>query len=221
VTVVDTVTGCANLDRFAEAARQAAAADALYISKTDLAPFDAALARRLRVLNPDAERIVGQAQSDPGAIVFGTPSSVASGGSTPTLPSPASGGGSGWEPLGGAASGEATHTHGIAAYTVVFEGPFSRFDFARALGELARERGYDLLRVKGIVAFADEPDRPALIQAAQHAMLTPDWLDGWPDADRRSRLVFVVHDIAPAEILDRFAFAAPCLIGPPASRRGH
>ena len=98
-------------------------------------------------------------------------------------------------------------------------GPLGRLDFARALGELARERGYDLLRVKGIVAFADEPDRPALIQAAQHALLAPEWLDDWPDADRRSRLVFVVHDIPVEDILDRFAFAAPSLIGPPASGR--
>ena len=40
-------------------------------------------------------------------------------------------------------------------------------------------------------------------------MFTPEWLDAWPDDDRRSRLVFVVHDIAPGEILDHFAFASP------------
>jgi hypothetical protein len=51
-----------------------------------------------------------------------------------------------------------------------------------------------------------------VVQAAQHAMFTPEWLDAWPDADTRSRLVFIVHDIAPAEILDRFAFAQPRLI---------
>jgi G3E family GTPase len=113
----------------------------------------------------------------------------------------------------------AEHSHGIAAYTIVFERPLGRLDFARALGGLARERGYDVLRVKGIVAFADEPHRPALIQAAQHAMLAPEWLDEWPDSDRRSRLVFIVHDIAAPEILDRFAFASPVLIGPPASGR--
>ena len=61
--------------------------------------------------------------------------------------------------------------------------------------------------------FADRPDRPAVVQAAQHAMFTPEWLDAWPDADQRSRLVFIVHDIAPDEILARFAFAAPRLIG--------
>ena len=44
VTLVDAVTGADSLQRFAEAARQAAVADALVISKTDLAPFGADLA---------------------------------------------------------------------------------------------------------------------------------------------------------------------------------
>jgi G3E family GTPase len=38
------------------------------------------------------------------------------------------------------------------------------------------------LRVKGIVAFADRGDQPALVQAAQHTMFAPEWLDAWPDA---------------------------------------
>ena len=62
--------------------------------------------------------------------------------------------------------------------------------------------------------FADRPDHPAIVQAAQHAMFAPEWLDDWPDEDHRSRLVFVVHDIAAAELLDRFAFAAPHILGP-------
>jgi len=78
---------------------------------------------------------------------------------------------------------EAAHTHGVATYTIILGGPVSRFDFARALGGLAQERGNDLLRVKGLVRFADRPDRPAIVQAAQHAMFTPEWLGSWPDAD--------------------------------------
>src|SRR6185295_10841919 len=99
--------------------------------------------------------------------------------------------------------------------TVMLEQAISRLDFARALGGLAMDRGNDLLRVKGLVRFADRPDRPAVVQAAQHAMFTPEWLDAWPDSDERSRLVFIVHEIASDEILARFAFALPRLIGPP------
>jgi G3E family GTPase len=113
---------------------------------------------------------------------------------------------------------EAAHTHGITAHSIELEGAVSRLEFARALGGLAMDRGNDLLRVKGIVRFSDRPETPAIVQAAQHAMFTPEWLAGWPDSDHRSRLVFVVHEIAPGEILDRFAFASPVLLGPQASR---
>ena len=98
----------------------------------------------------------------------------------------------------------AHHTHGIDAFALILEGEISRLDFARALGGLAGERGNDLLRVKGIVRFADRPERPAVVQAAQHALFAPEWLDDWPDDDHRSRLVFVVHDIPRAEILEAF-----------------
>jgi G3E family GTPase len=117
------------------------------------------------------------------------------------------------------AGSEAAHTHGVATFTVILDAPISRLAFARALGGLARDRGNDLLRVKGLVRFSDRPNRPAVVQAAQHAMFTPEWLDDWPDSDRRSRLVFIVHDIAPDEILARFAFAAPQIMRPPASGR--
>jgi len=223
VTMVDAVTGIATLDRFAEAARQAAVADALVISKTDLAPFGDALAARLAALNPGAERIQGAAASDPASVLFSPhpapPPQAKEGVDNP--PSLAGEGGARREAVGGWRP-EAAHSHGIAAYTIVLEGAISRLDFARALGGLAQARGNDLLRVKGIVRFADRPSsdglgRPAIVQAAQHAMFAPEWLDDWPDSDHRSRLVFVVHDIAVEEILDRFAFAAPSLIGPRAA----
>lgn len=206
VTVIDAVTGAATLERFAEAARQAAVADALVISKTDLAPFGDALASRLATLNPGAGRFGGDA--DPAAVLFG---------SSPNLPRQTGEGRTRREAVGGRGP-QAAHSHGIAAFAIVLREPPSRLGFARALGGLALSRGNDLLRVKGIVAFADRPERPAVVQAAQHAMFTPEWLDAWPDEDRRSRLVFVVHDIAPAEILDRFAFASPSLLGSRALR---
>jgi G3E family GTPase len=196
VTLVDAVTGAATLERFAEAARQAAVADALVISKTDLAPFDAALAARLEALNPGAERILGTAATEPASVLFG---------SHPHHPGFRGNDGS-------EVSHHAVHTHGVATFTILLDGAIGRLDFARALGGLAQDRGNDLLRVKGLVRFADRSDRPAVVQAAQHAMFTPEWLDAWPDADTRSRLVFIVQDIAPDEILARFAFARASLM---------
>jgi G3E family GTPase len=215
VTVIDAVAGMATLDRFAEAARQAAVADALVISKTDLAPFGEELAARLALLNPGAERIQGVAAADPAAVLFGP---------HPNPPSLAAEGGARAAGVGGWGPGahEPAHSHGIAAYTIVLDGAVTRLDFARALGGLATARGNDLLRVKGIVLFADRPGsdgsgQPAIVQAAQHAMFAPEWLPDWPDGDHRSRLVFVVHEIAKEEILDRFAFASPSFSGERAS----
>jgi G3E family GTPase len=189
VTLVDAAQGAETLDRFAEAARQVAIADALVITKTDLAPFGPELERRLDQVNDRAPRILAADAPDAGAVLFG----IAERATAPGIPA---------EPA-------AVHTHGIDAFGVVLDGEISRLEFARALGGLVRERGNDLLRVKGIVRFADRPERPAVVQAAQHALFAPEWLDDWPDEDQRSRLVFVVHEIPRAEILDALAFAAP------------
>ncbi|HEV2335691.1 MAG TPA: GTP-binding protein [Stellaceae bacterium] len=218
VTLVDAVSGAATLERFAEAARQAAVADALVISKTDLAPFSDALAARLVALNPGAERISGAAAADPAAVLFDGSIRHPRGSGGPGAGDGAIALGSRFRGNNGSTLSDHSHSHGIAAFTIVLDGAISRLDFARALGGLAMDRGNDLLRVKGILRFADRPERPAVVQAAQHAMFAPEWLDDWPDGDHRSRLVFVVHDIAPADILDRFAFAAPSLLGPRASR---
>ncbi|HEY1260439.1 MAG TPA: GTP-binding protein, partial [Stellaceae bacterium] len=182
------------LDRFAEAARQAALADVVVVTKTDLAPFSADLTHRLDMLNPNAPRVVAAAAGDAGALLF-----APAGRSAPFASPPSAG----------------AHTHGIDTFALVLVRTPSRLDFARALGGLARRRGFDLLRVKGIVEFADRPGRPAVVQAAQHTIFAPEWLDDWPDDDRRSRLVFVVHDIPPDEILAGFAFSAPSILGSP------
>jgi G3E family GTPase len=184
VVTVDAVAGAATLQRYAEAARQVAVADRLVLTKTDLAPASAALAAQLDALNPAAERRL--ASEDAGTLLFGALSA-----SKP-------------RPL---LDGAAAHTHGVATVALILSRPCSRLDFARALGGLARDRGADLLRVKGLVAFSDRPLCPAFVQGAQHALYPPIWLEGWPDGDRRSRLQFIVHGIACDEILERFACA--------------
>jgi G3E family GTPase len=200
VTLVDAVNGADNLDRFAEAGRQAALADTLVITKTDLVPLSPELERRLDTINSRAERVLATATDDAGKLLFAT--------------------GQGSATLTTEAEPGAAHSHGIDVFGVVLEGEVSRLDFARALGGLARERGTDLLRVKGIVRFADRPERPAVVQAAQHAMFAPEWLDDWPDEDQRSRLVFIVHEIPRSEILAHFAFAHPLPFPPSQAGEG-
>jgi G3E family GTPase len=186
VATVDATTAAATLERYAEAARQVALADRLVVTKTDLAPCDAALYARLAALNPAAAPRLASEIGDVGAVLFARSPET-------RLPVP--------RDVAGA------HTHGIAAYAVMLRRPCSRLDFARALGGLARDRGEDLLRVKGIIGFSDRAERPAFVQGAQHALYPPVWLERWPDDDRRSRLQFIVHGIARDDILARFAFA--------------
>jgi len=200
VTLIDAVHGVETLDRFAEASRQAALADVLVITKTDLAPLGPDLVQRLDRVNDRAVRIPADA-TDAGTVLFDAGPRAAA----PVVPV---------EPV-------AAHTHGIDTFAIVLSGEVSRLDFARALGGLARERGNDLLRVKGIVRFADRPERPAVVQAAQHGLFAPEWLDDWPDEDRRSRLVFVVHEILRSEILEAFAFAHPLPFASPCTGGSH
>src|SRR5215831_18950780 len=195
VTLVDAMNGVDTLERFPEAGRQAALADTLVITKSDLAPPSPELVRALDAINDRAERMLAVEMADEGAALFGGRER----GDAPAMP----------------AAPAAAHTHGIDAFGVVLDGEMTRLDFARALGGLARERGTDLLRVKGIVRFADRPQRPAVVQAAQHAMFAPEWLDDWPDEDRRSRLVFIVQGIPCEDILAHFAFAHPLPFPPP------
>jgi G3E family GTPase len=218
VTVVDAENGAETLARFAEATRQVAVADVLVISKTDLTPVTDELDGALAALNPNAERIIGRELGDPGLLLF--ESSVrlprASGGPGATASSLA---------LGPRFRGEDDstvaghlHSHGIDSVAIELKGDITRLDFARALGALASAWGSDLLRVKGIVGFADRGGQPALVQAAQHTMFAPEWLDDWPDGDHRSRLVFIIHEVPRAEILAHFAFASPTIIAAQAVR---
>jgi len=189
VTAIDAVLGQATLARFPEAVAQAASADRLLLTKTDLEPASPALRASLAVLNPIASLVDAQSV-DPATVLFG--------GGVTSIPR-------------SRLSASAVHAHGIAAYTLTLHRPMTRLAFAMALGRLAQQHGEDLLRVKGIVAFADRAGGPAAIHAVQHTMYEPRWLPDWPDADRTSRMVFIVRGIAPAILLEAFAAGEPAI----------
>jgi len=187
VATIDCITGTTTLDRFPEATAQAACADRLLLTKTDLAAPTDTLLQRLAALNPAAS-ISDAASVRPEDVLF---SDLPSASARPRFVA------------------TAVHAHGIRAVVLVLRRPMSRLDFAMALGNLAREHGEDLLRVKGLVAFADHAQGPAEIHAVQHTLYPPRWFDAWPDADHRSRLVFIVRDIPSEMLLDRFVAGDP------------
>jgi G3E family GTPase len=196
VTTIDAVLGEGTLDRYPEATAQAAVADLLLLTKTDMAPASDDLLQRLASLNPMAP-IVDVHAAAAGDLLFG--------GTPRALPPPR--------------PHATVHAHGIHALSVRLQRPMSRLAFAIALGGLARDHGEKLLRVKGLVEFADRPvgpqgSGPAAIHAVQHTLYPPRWLEGWPDSDRASRLVFIVRDLEPDEILRRFADGGPAIVSP-------
>ena len=192
VTTIDAALGEGTLDRYPEAVAQAAVADLLLLTKTDMSPAPDNLLQRLASLNPMAP-IVDARDAEAGDLLFG--------GAPRALPRPRP-------------HAAPVHTHGIRAVSVRLRQPMSRLGFAMALGGLARDHGEKLLRVKGLVEFSDRPGGPAAIHAVQHTLYPPRWLERWPDSDQASRLVFIVRDLEPDEILRRFADGDPACLTP-------
>ncbi len=216
IVTVDAVNGLAQLDRQPEAAKQAAVADRILVTKTDLAAPEtvAALEARLRAINPavplwrsanappPAEELVGGDAFDPAT----KPAEIRR-----------------WFDLARWTGGDHHHhehdtnRHGpdIAAFVLEVEGRVDWTVFGLWLTLLLHSRGDDVLRVKGLLNVAGV-DTPVVVQGVQHIVHAPTHLDAWPDADRRSRLVFITRGIARAEIERSFAaFQAAFAEAPP------
>jgi G3E family GTPase len=87
------------------------------------------------------------------------------------------------------------HDDHIQAFCLTGDEPFTPPSFDIFIDLLRHTHGPRLLRVKGIVALSDDPDRPVVIHGVQHVFHPPHRLDAWPDADRRTRIVFIVKDL--------------------------
>ena len=196
VTTVDAVNGAATLERHPEAAKQVAVADRLLITKTDLVSDEAArrLGRRLDHLAPTVEQIVARDGEVDLELFASLPADAAS------------------DVTRIAARLEvAAHRdhdcgpdchhhdhdghHGIQSFSFVIDKPVEWNAFARWLDYVVALKGEDLLRFKGFVHVADEPERPLVLHGVQHVFHPPARLDRWPSEDRRTRLVFIVRNI--------------------------
>jgi G3E family GTPase len=223
VVTVDAINGPGTLDRHSESVRQLALADHILITKLDLVDpsermeAEAALVARLREINPAAKisRI-----DDPALDVvalLGDP------GADPTMSDAAA---RDWLNVEAYQDGHDHHHHhgdedhdhhdhhhddGIASFAFVREEPTSKYALQLLLNSLEQNLGPNLLRVKGLVHVREQPDRPAVIQGAQHLLSNISWLERWPDDDRRTRIVFITQHFERAAIeemiglLDRVA----------------
>lgn len=85
----------------------------------------------------------------------------------------------------------ARHTQGVASIVIEREAPIPALALTLWLQGLAEHAGARLLRLKGLVALAEQPERPAVLHAIQHMVHPLEWLDAWPGADPRSRIVLI------------------------------
>jgi G3E family GTPase len=91
---------------------------------------------------------------------------------------------------------EVTHEHDddITSVSLQVAEPLDRERFDVWIGELLAGQGQDLLRSKGILAFADEPRRFAF--QAVHMMAEGDFLGPWKEGEiPHSRLVFIGRNL--------------------------
>jgi G3E family GTPase len=199
IATVDAVNGARQLDEHAEAVKQAAVADRLLISKTDLANIDASARLRMRLedLNPGASLFeIVQGEIDP-ALLFD---------SGPFDPAGKSDQVKQW--LNAEAHGHdhdhhhvdrSRHDAHIGSFCLTFEEPLDWDRFNPWLMAVRASWGDKLLRVKGVLNVLGE-DQPLVIHGVHRTFHPPTLLSRWPDDERRSRLVFITRDLDRATV---------------------
>ena len=210
VTLVDAVNGAQQLESEREAAKQVALADRVLLTKTDLvtAAQVEAIRDRIGELNPQAPlAVVIDGAIDPAELrdiglanTYGDPPSVYRWLGRSAFDAQVSS-----EPsLGARLATNARHDSSIRTFVLTLDTPFTWQSFSSTMELLASLRGPDLLRVKGLVNVTGESG-PVVVQGVQHIFHPPVTLAAWPDADRRSRLVFIARNIPRAAVETLFS----------------
>ncbi len=209
VTLVDAVNGSATLDNHMEAVKQAAIADRIVLTKADLVADTALLRARLQALNPAApllDATKGEASAE--ALIGTGPFDLAN--KTPDVAA--------W--LHAEAYQDHHHHHGhghdhhhhdgpegqhahdvnrhdahIRAFCLTTDDAIPSSAFEMFLSLLRSAHGEKLLRIKGIIKLAETPDKPIILHGVQHVFHPPVALAAWPDADHRTRMVFITKDL--------------------------
>ena len=214
VTTIDMAAGINTLDQHMEAVKQAAVADALLLTKADLATEEqrTTLLHRLKHINPAAPRWEiedGKIETDK-VSNFGLYSTDSK---TPDVVR--------WlreeayvEPVKHEHSHEHhahhhdVHDHSghdhehdvnrhndhIRAFCFTLEEPIPEESLAKWLNMLMRFLGSRILRVKGILNVQGS-EQPIVVHGVQHIFHPPVTLPAWPSEDHRSRLVFITDGV--------------------------
>lgn len=207
ITVVDAVNGGDTLDRHEEAVKQVAVADRLVLTKVDLADDNQLrqVEQRLHALNPSApiipvEQISVATLFDAGLYDPKTKSADVGR----------------W--LGEAHDHDHHHDHGhdhdhhahahderVSSFSLTYEKPVPYAALEMFLDLLRSVHGEKLLRMKGIVQLAEQPDRPVVVHGVQKLLHPIARLPAWPQGKRETRLVIIGFDLAEDHVRRLFA----------------
>ncbi len=242
VTLIDAVNGMATLDAQEEAVKQAAVADRLVLTKSDLCDTPerqrglVALRTRLRVLNPAAPLLdTAKGEATPAALLeTGLWRAEAKTADVTRWLAEEAYRDRDAERRRAEAKGHGhhhdhDHDHGhhhghdhacapdcdhpdhdhepghvhdpnrhdahIRAFCLATDRPIATATLDLFLDLLRSAHGPKLLRVKGVVRLAEDPERPLVLHVVQQVVHPVAQLERWPDADRRTRLVFITRDL--------------------------
>jgi G3E family GTPase len=240
LTTVDAVNGMATLDNHEEAVKQAAMADRIILTKSDMPEAQAGLAAlkaRLRALNPGAEILTAGDERTGYAALFEC-----------GLYNPETktadvqrwlkaeayedddhhhhdhdhGHHHGHDHVCGP---DCDHDHGhghhhhhhhahhhhhddaIRSFSLRHDAPIPLSTFDMFLDLLRSTHGEKLLRVKGIVQIAEDPERPVVIHGVQKIFHPPARLPEWPlgpQGEKQTLLVMIVKDLPESYVRELF-----------------
>lgn len=87
------------------------------------------------------------------------------------------------------------HGDDISSHVIALDAPVSPSAFKTFLETLKASAGTDLLRLKGLVALADEPERPVVVHGVQHLIHEVETLARWPGDDTQTRIVLIGRNL--------------------------
>ena len=197
VTLADAVNGIEQLDTMQEPVKQAALADRIVITKSDIAGEEATarLEARLRELNPQApikRAVNGEIELD-FLINVGLRNVK---GKLEDIER--------WMGEPDEHGEHPRHDEKVKSFCLRFAEPMTWNSFSQTMEVLSALRGSDMLRVKGLVNVADHKG-PMVIQGVQHLFHPPVELNEWPSADHSTRIVFITRNIPRETIANLFA----------------
>jgi len=174
IATVDAAAGAATLEAHPQSVKQAALADCIVVTKSDLAdPAANGLAERLQALNPAAPKLTAVHGTVDARQLF----------QAPRLPR--------YHATKNGDSHHFRHDDGIASFCLRREKPLHAATLSLFLQLVAEHCGAKLLRLKGVINVVESPGQPAVIHGVQHVFHPPAWLGQWPDEDRSTRIVVI------------------------------